>query len=254
MITRKTKSRIAIILSVTLFGAAIAIISILMYLRQCSNPSPSPSGFPIDLPIVSSVETGTSDGFPEVDWDYWLGINPDIVGWITIEGTNINHPIVAASQDDPDYYLHHDVYGNCNPLGAVYLDADSVAEGGLDSRNAVIAGHHGRGLNGITAFEDVTNYLDKSFAEGHAIVLIQTPTEKRKYEIRFAGIVKGSEHNKFTQFADDAAFKEWYDAQKEAASMTLDTDTEPDKVISLVSCSYTTWAWNERTVVIASEL
>ena len=81
------------------------------------------------------------DGFPTVDWAYWQGVNPDVIGWITVPGTTINSPIVQAPTDDPDFYLSHDVYGNYNIYGAIYLDAE-CAEAGLDSRNAVILGHH----------------------------------------------------------------------------------------------------------------
>ena len=43
-------------------------------------------------------------------------------------GTDINHPILQAHASDPDYYLHHDIYRNYNPLGALYLDAECEKE------------------------------------------------------------------------------------------------------------------------------
>lgn len=82
---------------------------------------------------------------------------------------------------------------------------------------------------------------------------MQTPEWRKTYEVRFAQIVNGLENNKFTSFADDEAFQTWYDGARDDAAMTLDTETEPLSVISLVSCSYNIWVANERTVVVASE-
>ena len=36
-------------------------------------------------------------------------MNGDVIGWITVPGTDNNHPILQAHASDPDYYLHHDI-------------------------------------------------------------------------------------------------------------------------------------------------
>lgn len=73
-----------------------------------------------------------------------------------------------------------------------------------------------------------------------------------RYTVRFANIVKGWEPTKRTVFAGDSDFRNWYDSSRESAAMVLDTDSEPNQVISLVSCSYNFWKQNERTVVTTS--
>lgn len=70
--------------------------------------------------------------------------------------------------------------------------------------------------------------------------------------MRFANIVKGWEPTKRTVFTGDSDFRNWYDSSRESAAMVLDTDSEPNQVISLVSCSYNFWKQNERTVVTTS--
>lgn len=159
--------------------------------------------------------------------------------------------LAEAHASDPDYYLHHDIYRNYNPLGALYLDAECEKEG-FQSPNAVILGHSLTLGNAVTCFGNIQRYSDKSFASEHQTVLIQTPNTKMRYTVRFANIVKGWEPTKRTVFAGDSDFRNWYDSSRESAAMVLDTDSEPNQVISLVSCSYNFWKQNERTVVTTS--
>ena len=73
-----------------------------------------------------------------------------------------------------------------------------------------------------------------------------------RYLVRFASIVKGWEPTKRTSLLNEADFRSWYDASRESAAMVLDGESEPNQVVTLVSCSYNYWAQNERTVVTAS--
>ena len=48
-------------------------------------------------------------------------VSPDnYVGWITIEGTNIDYPIVKY--DDNNYYQNHDAFGAESKYGAIFMD------------------------------------------------------------------------------------------------------------------------------------
>lgn len=242
---RKTKSRIALAVSALLIAAAGGLFALLNTWRQAAVTPPSPNA------ATTVMDKEEEDPFPEVDWDYWQGVNPDVIGWVTIPGTEVNSPIVQAPADDPDYYLTHDIYQNYNPHGAIYLDAASTE--GLLSRNAVIMGHH-FGYDVVAApFGIVADYIDRDFAEGHATVLIQTPEWKRTYEVRFAQVVNGSEANKYTDFDGDEDFIAWYEESRDSATMVLDAETQPAQVVSLVTCSYNVWKNNERTILVTSE-
>lgn len=246
----KTKSRIALSAAALLLVAAGSIAFLLYSWREAAITPPSPNGTP-DATEEQSTNAEEDDGFPVVDWAYWQGINSDVIGWITVPGTTIDSPIVQAPANDPEYYLHHDIYKNYNPHGAIYLDAD--CPDGLLSKNVVIMGHH-YGYDVVAApFGTVADYVDKDFAEQHATVLIQTPEWKKTYEVRFAQIVNGLERNKRTTFADEEDYRSWYDSSRADAAMVLDPDTEPEQTVCLVSCSYYIWVKNERTVLVTSE-
>lgn len=246
---RRMKSRIAFAAATLLALSAVSLIALSLSWREAADTPPSPNLTEEEQQEIMQSDEG--DGFPVVDWDYWQSVNPDVIGWITIPGTEVDSPIVQAPEDDPEYYLHHDIYQNYNPHGAIYLDADCTD--GLLSRNAVIMGHH-FGYDVVAApFGIVASYTDSIFAEEHATILIQTPEWKRTYEVRFAQIVNGREPNKYTTFADDEDFLSWYDSSRGGAAMVLDDETEPASVISLVTCSYNIWKDNERTILVTSE-
>lgn len=243
------KSRAAFAAAAVFLAVAAILFGVLLHFYRDASPSPSPNGTPQETATESAG--GRESEFPTVDWDYWKSVNGDVIGWITVPGTDINHPILQAHASDLDYYLHHDIYRNYNPLGALYLDAECEKEG-FQSPNAVILGHSLTLGNAVTCFGNIQRYSDKSFASEHQTVLIQTPNTKMRYTVRFANIVKGWEPTKRTVFAGDSDFRNWYDSSRESAAMVLDTDSEPNQVISLVSCSYNFWKQNERTVVTTS--
>ena len=245
-------SKIPAILGIMFLCIACALCALLWFWGESAQTLPSPT-------LSAEEQTTDDDGFPDIDWNYWLSVNSDIIGWITIEGTTVNNPIVQAHANKPNYYLKHDVYGNYSPYGSIYLDAE-CEKYGLSSKNAVIMGHH-FGYNNpseyhyeVAPFTVLVKYHDASFAEEHKTVLIQTPNSKMIYEARFTQIVNGAAASKRTSFESEEDYREWYMEARNDAVMLLDGDTEPNQTISLVSCSYYIWVSNERTIVTASSV
>ena len=190
MISHKVKSRIAMWICGILLVAAGILGYTLWSMEQAGNPSPG--GEAREVPLDPY-------GFPEVDWDYWRSVNPDVIGWVTVPGTNIDSPIVQAHSDDPEYYLHHDVYGKYNVYGCPYLDAGCEAEG-FKSYNSVVFGHH---MNDQTVFSAFSKYTDADFAKSNNKVLLQMPGEKHVLNVKLAEIINaGTDKSKRTSFTD----------------------------------------------------
>lgn len=191
--------------------------------------------------------------FPDVDWEAWRAINPDVIGWISIPGTPVDYPIVQAPADDPTYYLKHDVYRKPNFMGCPYLDAD-CAEGGLfGSTNAVVFGHN-LGFGDTSMFNAVASYTDASFAREHCRVLLQTPDERREFEVQAADCIGGWEAQKRTRFESEADFSQWYADRLVESDMRLTDEAVASPIVTLCTCSYNRWADNERTVVYAAPI
>lgn len=233
---------LALALGAVLLSCSIACLTFLEASHnRAATTHPSPT---------SKESSSDEDEFPDVDWDYWLEINPDIIGWVTVPGTAVDYPIVQAPPDDPQFYLWHDVYGTWNFMGCPYLDADCANTGLLGSRNAVISGHNlGRG--DMTMFAAFANYTDEVFAPDHALILLQTPSDKVELKVCAATRLQGGEPAKRTGFENYADYHCWLETCAMNASILLDTNfVTKEAVFSFVTCSYGLWD-NERTVVLA---
>lgn len=172
---------------------------------------------------------------------------------VAIPGTPVDYPIVQAPADDPTYYLKHDVYRKPNYMGCPYLDAD-CAEGGLfGSANAVVFGHN-LGFGDTSMFNAVASYTDASFAREHRRVLLQTPDERREFEVQAADCIGGWEAQKRTRFESEADFSQWYADRLVESDMRLTDEAVASPIVTLCTCSYNRWADNERTVVYAAPI
>lgn len=225
--------------------AALAIMA--LYLGKACDAPPSPA-LAQEYRYGDKALAEDDEGFPVVDWDYWQTENPDVIGWITIPGTEIDFPVCQAPEDDPDYYLTHDVHKDWNWFGAVYLDADCIEGGLMDSANAVILGHH---IQGGKMFAPVTNYTDREWATSHSDILIQTPSQKERLTVLAADAVNANAYGKTTRFHGPDEYVSWCGETLGESDMKLQADVVPIRMYTLATCSYTTWT-NERTLCFAA--
>ena len=246
----KTKSRIALVACVLCVMAATILGTWLWCMQEAAtNPDPNPMH-------VEDTQRAEDDPFPEVDWEYWQGINPDVIGWVTVPGTEIDLPIVQAPATDPTYYLYHDVYRNWNCYGCPYLDAE-CAELGFESPLALTFGHH---MNDGSMFAEMASYSDASFMEGHREILLQTPERKYRLQVFAVDVVDSWNEFKQLQFENDDAFASWRENLLESADVVMDdgidvanNDSVETNMFAFCTCSYGRWNGHERTIVYAVE-
>jgi sortase B len=221
--------------------AALVVFAMYISMKEGASPSPSPNA------TLQTSEVYDSDGFPVVDWEYWVSVNPDVVAWVTVPGTNIDYPIVQAQTEAPQFYLTHDVYSNYNIYGVPYVDSECAD--GLRSLNVYIYGHH---MDDGAMFSTFAKYIDAEFAQSNACILLQTPSEKRVLKVRFSRVINGSAERTKIDFADEDDYANWYIAELKQATCALDTEYVPEQNFIFVTCSYNVFS-NERTLVYASD-
>ncbi|KXT75618.1 NPQTN specific sortase B [Streptococcus sp. DD10] len=87
-------------------------------------------------------------------------INPEVLGWINVYGTNIDYPLVQAK--DNEKYLNRDSKGEFAATGAIFLEARNSPN--FDDFNTIIYGHHVE--NGVM-FGDVAKFAKQDFFDQH---------------------------------------------------------------------------------------
>lgn len=87
-------------------------------------------------------------------------INPDVKAWLTLEGTQIDYPVVQGKDDQE--YLNKNVYGDYALSGSIFLDYR--CSGSFEDFYQLIYGHH---MEKHRMFGDLDLYLKKDFFEKH---------------------------------------------------------------------------------------
>lgn len=206
-----------------------------------------------DNPYTGVTHPETQDTtylLPEYEELYAL--NPDLVGWIRIDGTRIDYPVVQRPEET-DYYLYRDFYGNASQWGCIYVREQCDVF--RPSDNVVIYGH--RMLDGAM-FYDLVNYLKKSYWEEHPIIRFDTLRGHHEYQIICVMKISANSHTgyAFHQFNDAATpeeFAEYWAKCQEHAIYDTGLDAQwGDKLISLYTCEYS--QTNGRLVVVAKRI
>ncbi len=152
-----------------------------------------------------------------------VAINPDYVGWIRVEGADIDYPVVLGA--DNEKYLTISFSGEENKLGAIFMDSRCVA--GFDAPHTIIYGHNAKDGS---MFGSLSRYLDAAYRREHpAIEITTTSGESLTYRILTAQVTDIFDEA-FSLFGADsdtlAAFAKSIGAPEGAAILTLSTCTD----------------------------
>lgn len=155
--------------------ACVCVISLFITLIASLNDSIHPSLSPskssqLDHRLTDRTNSllypdGDIQTIPET-WDI-----PEYKAWLLIPGTSIDYPVVQST--DASFYLNHDVYGNQDPYGSIFLDSDCS----LDDPVITIHGHHM--MNDDQMFTPLLLYIEADYLAQHPLIEFN----ENKYEI-----------------------------------------------------------------------
>ena len=176
------------------------------------------------------------------------------MGWIKVEDTNINYPVVQ-SVNEPNFYLKHKFDKTYSAYGCPYVQENCDVQ--KPSDNIIIYGHH---MNDGSMFTGLVEYRNKSFWEGHKTITFDTLTDRHQYEVIavFKTVVytNSSDSFKYYEFTDAenvAEFDAYVAKCKELSLYDTGVSAEyGDKLISLSTCEYS--RNNGRLVVVAKRV
>lgn len=194
--------------------------------------APVTAGIPEE---VSSCQDGLEETddtvWPLVDFEQLAQINPDIVGWILIEGTDISYPVVQGA--DNDYYLRHLFDGTYNSSGSIFLDAYCSPD--FSDPHSIIYGHH---MKNDSMFSGLMEYKDQQYYEAHPTALLVTPTASYKIQF-FSGYVTDNDANAWETEFTSMEFADWLlEISGRSAFSSEFFPGEDDRIVTLSTCSY----------------
>lgn len=178
--------------------------------------------------------------------------NSDMVGWISVDDTNINYPVMQ-SKDEPNFYLKRGFDKTYSDYGCPYIQENCDVKAPSD--NLVVYGHN---MNNGSMFADLIKYEDKEFYENHRTIHFNLITDKVDYQIvavfktvayspdgfRYYDFVNAESSEDFDSYISKCKELELYD--------TGVTAEYGDKLITISTCEYS--RKNGRIVVVAKRI
>ncbi len=177
--------------------------------------------------------------------------NNDMVGWVKIEGTDIDYPVMQ--NEDNEYYLHRNFEKKYQYSGLPFLDYQCDIK--KPSDNLIIYAHN---MKDGSMFAGLLGYEDKKFYDSHSVIDFDTNYERGKYKIFAVFETKTNSENEFkyhewTEFESKEKFVEFMSTVKSGMLYkTGESVSYGDKILTLSTCSYN--RSNERMVVMAKRI
>ena len=166
-----------------------------------------------------------------VDFNSLKRTNPDVVGWLKVNGTNINYPFVQSS--DNDYYLTHSFNKSYNGAGWVFLD---YRNNGTNNKNTIIYAH---GRSNKTMFGTLKNVLNNGWLNNtnNYVIKISTETENSLWQIFSVYRIPTTSDYLQTNFNDETEYQNFLDMIKDRSSHNFDTNVaSTDNILTLSTC------------------
>ena len=171
-------------------------------------------------------------------------INDDTIGWITIEGTSIDYPIVQAS--DNCYYLTHDCNCNESKYGSIFMDCHNAAD--FSDNHTILYGHN---MQNGSMFHDLNEYSSQDFFDEHIYIEVNSQDVYRKWVIFSTYSTEPDFNYLQTEFDSPEEYSIFLNAilsHSEIRNENVQVTAE-DKILTLSTCSDD--LGNERRVVHA---
>lgn len=172
--------------------------------------------------------------------------NPNCIGWIRINGTRIDYPVMQT-KDNPQYYLRRDFNKQYSYLGTPFMD--SRCDVNYDN-NLIIYGHN---MRDGKMFADLLKYREKSYFKEHNTINLISANGVQKYTVIAVCKVKNNDDwYNYTCQTDKESFNNLISHIKDKSLYQTDETVEyGDHFLTLSTCEYS--QTDGRLIVIAAK-
>lgn len=257
---KKKKRRIrwnnVFLLLLILFFLGLFIVSsikIMNWLKDSNNTSSEIEDIQQEVSVIEQVDTNNTEIInneieePPKESDYWAYIkmnlidvdftelkqkNSDTVGWIQVNGTNINYPFVQTK--DNEFYLTHSFNKSKNSSGWVFMDYRNNKTD-FDKNTIIYA--HGRMNN--TMFGTLRKILTNGWLNNTDNYVVKLSTELENTLWQVFSVYKIPTTNDYIQvsFINNKEFLNFVNVLMNRSSHNFNTSiNEEDKILTLSTC------------------
>ena len=194
-------------------------------------------------------------------------MNSDIAGWLIVDDTVIDYPVMQTPNDE-EYYLDRDFQKNYSAYGSLIMDTDSqigsgtkeneYADGSIPCTNLIVHGHN---MKNGTMFGNLDLYKQQSYEKNHKIIKFASLYEDREYEVISVFLSQVYlktqtdvfKYYKFFQANTEEEFNDFYNNIKKMSLYDTGVTAEfGDEFITLSVCAY--HVENGRLVVVGKRI
>lgn len=127
---------------------------------------------------------------PQMTFAELLKINPDVRAWLTLDGTNIDYPVVQGKTNLT--YINTDIFGEFALAGSIFLDSRN--DGLLKDDYSLLYGHD---MDEGKMFGDLSLYKKEAFFKENKTGTLMTPEQTYDLKIFATLLVPSSEERIF---------------------------------------------------------
>ena len=193
-----------------------------------------------------SIETETTPIIPARNLAPLFEKNADCIGWVYIEGTAVDYPVMHTP-DEPQKYLRKNFDKEYSSAGVPFLNGICT----LDCDHLILYGHN---MKNGTMFSDVTQYRSKNYYLEHPIIEFETVHGLMRYAIfAVVQVKKNDGWYAFHNYTDESEYNTRMAEIKERS--LYDTEITPiygQQLITLSTCYGATKS--DRIIVVGVEI
>lgn len=170
----------------------------------------------------------------KIDFETLKQENPDTVGWLKVNNTNIDYPIVSAKNNS--YYLNHDFNKKENKTGWLWVNYLNKLDG--EDKNIVIFGHN---MHSGVMFGTLKNILKEEWYnnEENEYITFTTESETQVYKVFSIYQTEAEDYYIKNNFKTEEEFVKFIDTlnQRSIKKYDVDIETKDFKILTLSTCA-----------------
>ena len=240
--TKKKKKYINFVLIFRIISLIILIIclaNLFKWNKENNSNKELLSDIKSQVSLSKDSETNFSNSEEVIEKDYSLDfaklkeLNPDTVGWIKVNNTDVDFPFVQGKNND--YYMTHNFNKEYNSAGWIFADYRNIFDG--TDKNTIIYGHNRRDGSMFSTLNNTLDELWYSSSDNH-IITLHTPEKNLQYQVFSVYKVNSVDFDNATNFKLAKDYQNYITTALNRSIYNFNVKvTTIDKILTLYTCA-----------------